>query len=89
MIGPKTLEKMKSEASEKIDIYSVQIGKAFLKADDGKLKTSIGFDISVPEKTAGGIDVSTTIGFVADKIRDKTTCTVIENQADLPLNKGV
>ena len=83
-IGPKTISRMKSEASDKIDLYAAQIDKAFLKSDDGKLKVSIGFDISMSEKTANGIDVSTTIGFVADKIRDKTTCTVVESQTELP-----
>jgi hypothetical protein len=85
MIGPKTIASMKQAAAEKIDIYAVQIDKAFLKADDGKLKISIGFDISMSEKTANGVEVATTIGFVADKIKDKTICTVVENQTDLPL----
>ena len=87
MIGPKTIEKMKAEAIAKINISATQIDKAFLKADDGKLKVSIGFDISMSDKTAGGIEVATTIAFVSDRIKDKTTCTVVENQADLPLDK--
>jgi hypothetical protein len=85
MIGPKTIASMKQAAAEKIDIYAGQIDKAFLKSDDGKLKISIGFDISMSEKMANGVEVATTIGFVADKIKDKTVCTVIENQIDLPL----
>ena len=84
-IGPKTIARMKSEAADKIDIYAAQMDKAFLKSETGSLKISIGFDISMSEKIAGGIDVSTTIGFVADKIKDKTTCTVVESQTELPI----
>lgn len=87
MIGPKTIARMKTEAAEKIDIYAGQIDKAFLKDDDGKLKISIGFDLSMSDETPGGIDIDTTLSFVADRIKDKTRYTVVENQADLPLDK--
>lgn len=85
MIGPKTLEKMILMTAEQIGAHRELIDKAFCKADDGKLKVSIGIDLSVSEVKPGGIDVDTTISFVAKRVKDKVSSTVVENQADLPL----
>lgn len=39
------------------------------------------------KETPGGLDIEATIAFVESKINDKTISTVVENQADLPLDK--
>jgi hypothetical protein len=87
MIGPKSIARMKLEASDNIDVYAKQIDDAFMKSEDGKLKVSIGFDLCVSQIQPTGIEISTTISFVADRIKAKTISTVVENQADLPLDK--
>jgi hypothetical protein len=84
-IGLKSINEMKTAAAEKIDIYARQINEAFVNSDDGKLKISIAFDLCVSKETPGGIDIETTIGFVAEKIKDKTMATVVENQVEMPL----
>lgn len=85
MIGPKTLEKMILTAAEQLGAHRELIDKAFCKADDGKLKVSISIDLAVSAEKPGGIDVDTTISFVAERVKYKVSSTVIENQADLPL----
>ena len=85
MIGPKTIKQMKDSAAEKIDIYARQINEAFKRSDDGKLKISLSFDLCVSKETQGGIDIETGIAFIADRIKDKTMRTVVENQVELPL----
>lgn len=79
MIGPKTIEKMILTASEQIGAHRELIDKAFCKADDGKLKISISIDLAVSAEKPGGIDVDTTISFVADRVKDKVSSTVVEN----------
>jgi len=85
MIGPKTIQKMKDTAIEKIDTWAPKIRDAYLKSEDGKLKVTIGFNIFMSKEISGGLDVETGITFTAEKISDKTTETVVENQMDLPL----
>lgn len=84
MIGPKSIEKIKGMVGEALDTYAGKINTAFLKSDDGKLKVSLSVDLSVSE-IKSGVDVDVTIGFTADKVKDKTSTTVVENQVDLAL----
>ena len=85
MIGEKTILKMKSLAAEQIDSFSREIDKAFLKNEDGKLKISMSFDLSMSQIKPTGIDVDCTLGFTADRVKNKISDTVVENQLDLPL----
>jgi len=89
MIGPKVIEKMILTASEQIGAHRELIERAFIKSDDGKLKVSIGIDLAVSADKPGGIDVDTTISFVTERVKDKVSSTVMENQADLPLETKV
>lgn len=84
-LGNKTIDKMKSMAGEQIDTYAGKIGTAFLKADDGKLKVSLSFDIAVSTTKVGGIDIDATISFVESRIKEKISDIVVENQEELPL----
>jgi hypothetical protein len=88
-IGPKTIEKMKGMAGEQLDAFAKKINEAFLKADDGKLKVTIAFDIAVSETKKDAVDLDATISFVADRIKDKVSSTVVENQVELPLEPKV
>ncbi len=85
-IGAKTIEAMKNMAGDQLDTYAGKIGVAFLKAEEGKLKVSISFDISVSEEKKDGIDVDTTISFTESKVKEKISDTIVENQLDLPLD---
>lgn len=87
MIGPKTLDRMKNAAIEKINDHAEEIKKAFLKSDDGKLKVSLGYNISMSKETPGGLDIKAGISFIESRINDETISTVVENQADLPLDR--
>jgi hypothetical protein len=75
---------MKSLAAEKIDTYAEKMDLAFLKSDDSKLKVSLSFDLAQSEKP-DSIDLDCTISFTYERIKDKTSTTVTENQAELPL----
>ena len=84
MIGPKTIDSMKALAVEKIDTYAEKMNESFLKSDDGKLKVSISFDLAYSEKP-DSVDLDCTISFTSEKIKDKTSTTITEHQAELPL----
>ena len=88
MIGEKTIESMKALAAEKIDTYAVKMNDSFLKSDDGKLRVSISFDLAASEKP-DSIDLDCTISFTSEKIKDKTSTTITENQVELPLERTV
>lgn len=84
MIGPRTIETMKKLIMEQIDNHAPKMDEAFMNADDGKLKVSIGVDIGVSE-TPDSLDVGVTMSFTAEKVKDKIIGTVSERQLDLPL----
>ena len=83
-IGPKSIEAMKAMAENQIDTYAGKINQAFLKSDDGKLKVSLSFDLSMSDKP-DSVDLDCTISFTSEKIKDKTRTTITEKQAELPL----
>lgn len=81
MIGEKTIARMKLLAAEQIDSYAKEIDRAFLKNEDGKLKISMSFDLSMSQIKTSGIDVDCTMGFTADRVKSKISDTVVENHA--------
>ena len=86
-IGQKTIDKMVGMASEQLNAFVKKINEAFLKSEDSKLKVSIAFDLAVSETKADAVDIDATISFTADKVKDKVSTTVAENQVDLPFDK--
>jgi hypothetical protein len=88
-IGPRTIQKMKDTAIEKIDAWAPNIRDAFIKSDDGKLKVSLSYNIFMSKDTPGGLDIKAGISFIESRINDETISTVVENQADLPLDAKV
>lgn len=85
MIREKTIQKMKAMTADQIDTYADKINQAFVKSDDGKLKVTISIDLAVSTVAAAGIDCDVSIGFVADRIKDKISETIVENQQELNL----
>lgn len=85
MIGEKTISKIKAMTADQIDTYAGKVNQAFLKSDDGKLKVTLSIDLSVSTVKAGGIDCDVSIGFVADRIKDKISETIVENQVEMNL----
>lgn len=83
-IGPKTITKMKEMAAEHLNHYEREIGKAFLKSEDGKLKVALSFDLAVSDVKAGAVDIDATITFTAEKVKDKISSLIMENQTELP-----
>jgi hypothetical protein len=88
-IGPKTIQMMKALTVEHLDTYAKTLDVAFKKSDDGKLKVSISFVLSVSTEKANSVDVDATISFTAEKIKEKISQTVTENQIELPLTDKV
>ncbi len=83
IIGKMTMETMKMLIDELLDGHAGEINKAFLKSEDNGLKISISLDIGVSGKIANGVDVDATISFVAEKVKEKVSKTVSENQQEL------
>ena len=46
---------------------------------------TLSIDLAVSTVKAGGIDCDVSIGFVADRIKDKISETIVENQHELNL----
>jgi hypothetical protein len=84
-IGSKTIDKMKAMAAEQLDTYAGKVNLAFLRAEGGKLKVSLSFDIAVSAIKKDGVDIDATISFTESKVKDKISDTVVENQIELPL----
>jgi hypothetical protein len=89
MIGPKTITRMKLMVSEQIDAFAKKIDEAYIKADEGKLKVTLSIDLCTSTIKATGIDVDCSISFIADRVKDKISDTVVENQIELPLSDKV
>jgi len=87
-IGPKSIEAMKQMAENQIDTYAGKINQAFLKSDDGKLRVTLSFELYMSAKP-DSIDLDCTISFTSEKIKDRTSTTVTENQVELPLERTV
>jgi len=84
MLGEKTLDKMIDQSEELITEHRERIIKAFSKQDDGKLAVTLTFNIA-PAKTMDQYDIDCTINYLMERIKEKISCTVSENQMELPL----
>lgn len=85
MIGEKTISKIKAMTADQIDTYADKINQAFARSEDGKLKVTLSIDLAVSTVKPGGIDCDVSIGFVADRIKDKISETIVENQVEMNL----
>ena len=84
MLGDKVFEKMTDQSEELITEHRDRIVKAFGKQDDGKLAVSLTFNIA-PAKAMDQYDVDCSISYLMERIREKISATVTENQMELPL----
>jgi len=83
-IGEMTVATMRNMAAELLETYQGKLDAAFMKSEDGKLKISLTFDVSMSQSTQNAVDVDATIAFTAEKIKDKIEKSGIsELQIDL------
>jgi len=88
-IGAKTIGEMKDAAAELIDTHSGKFNEAFAKSDDGKLKISMSFEIAQSATAMKGVDLTASISYVMERIKDKTERLEInENQEVLNFAKA-
>ena len=78
-IGNKTIARIVEDLEHHLHVYQEDINEAYLKADDA-LAITLTARLS-PDK--GRTKVETGISFVAEKIKDKVTAYVDEDQQDL------
>lgn len=76
-IGQKTIEAAKALVLELIDTHAAGFNKALLKAEDGKLKATIALEFGVSETLQNAVDVSATMSYTAERVKDKIEKTGI------------
>ena len=82
-IGSRSITAMKDLGIELIDSHATKINEAFLKSDDGKVKVSLVYDLSVSEDKVNDIEINATISFTTEKVKMKVTKSVSELQGAL------
>jgi len=79
-IGEKTIEAMIKQSADLIQTHKRKIQEAFFQAHEGKLKVGIGINIvQVDSRLA----VESTITYTVEKVSDKQSAFIEENQAPL------
>lgn len=84
MIGEKTFSQLACMTEELITEHASRITKAFSQQDDGKLNVTITLTIA-PGKTMEQYDLDAKISYVSERVSEKITAKVTENQGELPL----
>jgi hypothetical protein len=79
-IGEKTIETMQRQTKDLIETHKRNIQAAFLKAEDGKLK--VGISIAIVQAGAK-LAVESTITYTVEKVSDKQSAFIDENQPAL------
>ena len=79
-IGTETIEAMKKQAADLIEIHKRKIQESFYQAHEGKLKVGISCNIV---QAGAKLAVESTITYVVERISDKQSCFIEENQAPL------
>ena len=83
-IGEKSIEAMKLQLNDLIEIHNRKIQEAYYQAHDRKLK--VGISIAIAE-ISGRLAVESTITYTVEKISDKRSCFIEENQVQMfPVN---
>jgi hypothetical protein len=77
--------RFKDQSNALIDAHRPRILKAFKNADDQKLSISLSIEVR-PSKAAGVLDVEVGIGYVVERVKEKTVSTV-SNQLSLPMEE--
>jgi hypothetical protein len=84
MIGEKVFNQLANMTEELISEHATRITKAFSLRDDDKMTVGITLTIA-PGKTMDQYDLDASITYSMEKVKEKITAKVTENQADLPL----
>ena len=79
-IGEKTIETIKRQASDLIDTHKRKIQAAFYQTDEGRMKVGLSVNI---QQVGPKLAVETSISYVVEKISDKQSVFIDENQAPL------
>jgi hypothetical protein len=74
-IRAEVLEEMKKLGDELITVHSDKIKDAYDAADDQKLNVSLAFTLVIGKKP-GDYDVTATIGYVVEKVKETIKATV-------------
>lgn len=78
-------EKIAEKVGDLLKGYKEDIGKAYLKVEDGKALT-VGLNVKLkPNPTGPGIKVEAGISLITERVKDVATCIVNSDQKDLPL----
>lgn len=83
-IGSNVFDKMNQLSKELINVHSERMKEAFNKSGDGKLSVSMSFSIE-SGKAADQYDIDAQIGYVVERVKEKVSDSVSENQIELPL----
>ena len=76
-IGERTIEAMKAQFADLIETHKRKIQAAFAQAEDQKIKVGISFNI---EQKGDGLAVETSITYTVEKVSDKQSAFIKENQ---------
>ena len=90
MIGKKVFFTMEKLTGDLIHMHGARMAKAFNLQTDGKLAVAITFSLQ-PSAKPDVIEVDATIAYTMEKVKEKITANVSENQEELtlyPLRKG-
>ena len=79
-IGERTIEAMQKQSADLIETHKRNIQAAFLRAEDGKLK--VGISIAIVQ-AGEKLIVESTITYTVEKVSDKQSAFIEENQAPL------
>ena len=76
-IGEMTIQAMKAQFSDLIEGHKRNIQAAFSRSEDGKIKVGISFNV---EQKGEGLAVETGIAYTVEKVSDKQSAFIKENQ---------
>jgi uncharacterized NAD-dependent epimerase/dehydratase family protein len=84
MIGTKVFSTMYQLTESLLKSHALRMQQAFAKSEEGKLNVSISFAI-VPGKDVDEYGVDAQIQYTMEKVKEKISANVTENQTELPL----
>ena len=79
-IGEKTIQIMQDQARDLIQIHKRKIQAAFYQAEEGKMKVGLSINI---QQVGPKLAIETTITYTVEKVSDKQSVFVDENQPAL------
>lgn len=84
MIGEKVFQQLANMTEELISEHAARITKAFSLQDEGKMNVGIALTIT-PGKLIDQFELDASISYTMEKVKEKITARVTENQSELHL----